>query len=70
MSPSVSTLERRQEYIDCHDPARGDFRAEGGEVVRPGQRVLARAEVTPEAWQELCAACDCVARRRPLRRAS
>ncbi|HEY6960223.1 MAG TPA: hypothetical protein VI814_15485 [Candidatus Limnocylindria bacterium] len=63
-------LERRREYLDLHDPARADFRAEGIERVKPGQRIVARGDVSDEAWQELRAACDRVARRRPLRRAS
>jgi hypothetical protein len=62
-------LIRRHEYMDFHDPARADFRAEGNEVVKPGQRVVARAEVNDEAWLELREACDRVVRRRPLRRA-
>ncbi len=64
-----TTLERRKEYIDLHDPARADFRAEGGEVVKPGQRMVARSEISPEAWDELRAACDRVVRRPRLRRA-
>jgi hypothetical protein len=63
-------LERRHEYLDLHDPARADFRAEGGEVVKPGQRVIARADVSAEAWDELRGACDRVVRRRTLPRAS
>jgi hypothetical protein len=65
-----TSLERRHEYLDLHDPARADFRAEGGEVVKPGQRVVARADVGDEAWGELRAACDRVVRRRTLPRAS
>ena len=65
-----TTLTRRSEYIDVHDPARADFPAEGTEVVKPGQRVIARTDVGAEAWRELREACDRVARRRPLRRAS
>src|SRR5213594_3017228 len=53
-----TTLERRHEYLDLHDPARADFRAEGGEVVKPGQRVIARIDVSVEAWEDLRAACD------------
>ena len=64
-----ASLVRRQEYLDFHDPARADFRAEGIEVVKPGQRIVSRADVSAEAWEELRAACDRVARRRPLRRA-
>ena len=63
-------LERRREYLDLHDPARADFRAEGGEVVKPGQRVIARADVSVVAWDELRSACDRVVRRRILPRAS
>ena len=69
-SAEGARLKRRREYLDLHDPARADFRAEGTETVRPGQRIVARAEVSDECWAELRAACDRVARRRPLRRAS
>ena len=62
-------LERRREYLDLHDPARADFRAEGTELVKPGQRIVARADVSDACWEELRGACDRVARRRPLRRA-
>jgi hypothetical protein len=65
-----TALVRRHEYVDLHDPARADFRAEGHEFVRPGQRLVARDEVSPEAWAELRDACDRVLGRRPLRRAS
>ena len=65
-----TTLVRLREYIDLHDPARADFRAEGGEGVKPGQRVVARAEVSADAWNELRAACARAVQRRPLRRAS
>ena len=64
-----TTLRRHGEYIDFHDPARADFRAEGTEVVKPGQRIVARSEVGAEAWAELRGACERVVRRRPLRRA-
>jgi len=64
------TLERRHQYLDLHDPARADFRAEGGEAVKPGQRVIARDDVSAEAWEELRSACDRVVRRRSLPRAS
>jgi hypothetical protein len=63
-----SVLQRRSEYLDLHDPARADFRAEGGEVVRPGQRLVARTDVDDEAWRELREACERVLRR-TLRRA-
>jgi hypothetical protein len=64
-----TVLTRRNEYIDVHDPARADFRAEGSEVVKPGQRMVARTDMGDDAWRELREACDRVARRRPLRRA-
>ncbi len=64
-----AALERHREYLDVHDPARADFRAEGSEVVKPGQRLVARSEVSAEAWEGLCAACDRVVRRRPWRHA-
>ena len=62
-----ATLERFHEYLDLHDPARASFRAEGGEVVKPGQRVVAHKGVPDAAWNELCAACDRVVRRTALR---
>ena len=65
-----TSLVRMREYIDLHDPARADFRAEGDEVVKPGQRVVARADVAPEAWSELREACARTVLRRPIRRAS
>jgi hypothetical protein len=64
------TLERLHEYLDLHDPARASFRAEGGEIVRPGQRVVAHESVPDVAWDELCAACACVVGRNALRHAS
>ena len=66
--PQGVVLERRGQYIDLHDPARADFRAEGSEMVKPGQRIVAMADVSEEAWRELRAACERVVRR-PLRRA-
>ena len=63
-------LERRAWYVDLHDPARADFRAEGTEVVKPGQHIVARGAVSDDIWTELRAACDRVARRRPLRPAA
>jgi hypothetical protein len=62
-------LERRREYLDLHDPARADFRAEGFETVKPGQRIVARSDVSDVAWAELRAACEAAVRRPPLRRA-
>ncbi|SRR6266508_5809571 len=64
-----AALARRREYIDLHDPARADFRAESGQIARPGQRLAARDEVTAAAWQDLLDACDRIVGRRPLRRA-
>jgi hypothetical protein len=68
--PDGARLVRRGEYLDLHDPARADFRALGDEVVRPGQRVVARSEVTPEAWGTLLDACDRVLGRRSLPRSA
>ncbi len=68
--PEGAPLQRLGEYLDLHDPGRADFRAEGGEVVKPGQRVVARADVSGEAWSELRAACARVVDRRRLRPAS
>jgi hypothetical protein len=68
--PDGATLSRRAEYLDLHDPARADFRALGDEVVRPGQRMVARAEVSPDAWRALLDACDRVVGRHPLPRSA
>jgi len=65
-----ATLERLHEYVDLHDPARAFFRAEGGERVRPGQRVVAREDVPGAAWDELCASCQRLVERNALRHAS
>ena len=64
-----TTLTRRHDYMDFHDPARGEFRAEGTEVVKPGQRMVAREDCSEDAWRELREACDRVRRRQPLKRA-
>jgi len=68
--PECASLVRRGEYLDLHDPARADFRALGDEVVRPGQRMVARSEVSVEAWEALLDACDRVLGRRSLRRSA
>jgi len=61
-------LARRAWYLDLHDPARGEFVAEGDEVVDPGQHVVARKEVDEAIWEELRRACDAVlGRRTPVR---
>jgi hypothetical protein len=68
--PEGEVLARRAEYLDLHDPARADFRALGDEVVRPGQRVVARSTVSPEVWRGLLQACDLVVGRRSLPRSA
>ena len=60
-----TSLERCAEYLDLHDPARADFRAEGTEIVRPGQHLVAQSAVGPHIWQELRSACDRVVGRWP-----
>jgi hypothetical protein len=58
-------LSRYKHYLDLHDPARADFVAEGTEVVEPGQRVVAKAEVPADVWGALVdAAHDVVGWRR------
>jgi hypothetical protein len=68
--PDGARLIRRGEYLDLHDPARADFRALGDESVRPGQRVVARSEVSADAWRALLTACDRVLGRRSLPRSA
>jgi hypothetical protein len=63
-------LMRRGEYLDLHDPARADFRALGDETVRPGQRIVARSEVSADTWRALLRACDRVLGRSPLPRSA
>jgi hypothetical protein len=61
-------LARRGWYLDLHDPARGEFVAEGDEVVDPGQHVVAHKDVDDALWDELRRACDAVlGRRTPAR---
>jgi hypothetical protein len=46
-------LARYKQYLDLHDPARADFMAEGTEVVKPGQRLVAKEDVSAELWAAL-----------------
>lgn len=48
-------LVRFKEYLDLHNPARANFRAEGTEAVRPGQRIVARSDIAPAIWERLIA---------------
>jgi hypothetical protein len=48
-------LARYEQYLDLHDPARANFTAEGTEVVKPGQRIAAKAEVAADVWEALVA---------------
>jgi hypothetical protein len=58
-------LARYKEHLDLHDPARANFIAEGSEVVKPGQRIVAKADVPRELWDRLIeAAHDVVGWRR------
>jgi hypothetical protein len=60
-----TALRRYRLYVDLHDPARADFAAEGTEVVKPGQRVVARDATEPALWTALVDACaDALGRRR------
>ena len=62
--PEERPLKRYSEYLDLHDPGRADFLAEGNEIVRPGQRIVARKTVSKGSWDDLVAACDEVTGRR------
>ncbi len=46
-------LARYGAYLDLHDPARADFVAEGTEAVKPGQRIVAKADVPRDVWDRL-----------------
>jgi hypothetical protein len=63
--PEGERLTRYKEHLDLHDPARANFLAEGTEVVKPGQRIVAKADVPREIWERLIeAAHDLVGWRR------
>ncbi|HET8567942.1 MAG TPA: hypothetical protein VFM93_03020 [Candidatus Limnocylindria bacterium] len=62
-------LKRYGEYLDLHDPGRANFLAEGTEVVRPGQRIVARSSVSKGIWTDLLEATDAVTGRRRRRTA-
>ena len=55
--PEERPLKRYNEYLDLHDPGRANFLAEGSEVVRPGQRIVARKTVSKAIWDDLVRAC-------------
>jgi len=55
--PEGSPLVRYGWYLDLHDPGRAEFAAEGGERVKPGQRLIARDGTDPELWDALRRAC-------------
>lgn len=46
-------LARYKEYLDLHDPARANFLAEGSEAVKPGQRIVAKANMPRDLWERL-----------------
>jgi hypothetical protein len=63
--PEGQRLTRYREHLDLHDPARANFLAEGTEVVKPGQRIVAKADVPADIWDRLIeAAHDVVGWRR------
>ncbi|HEX9436347.1 MAG TPA: hypothetical protein VGA16_04205 [Candidatus Limnocylindria bacterium] len=63
--PEGQRLLRYKEHLDLHDPARANFIAEGTEVVKPGQRLVAKADVSRDIWERLIdAAHDVVGWRR------
>ena len=51
--PEGERLARYKEHLDLHDPARANFIAEGAEVVKPGQRIVAKADVPRDLWDRL-----------------
>jgi hypothetical protein len=51
--PEGERLARYKEYLDLHDPARANFLAEGTEVVKPGQRIVAKAGIPRDLWDRL-----------------
>ena len=62
--PTGALLERGEWYLDLHNPARGEFRGNGREQVRPGQRVVTRSAASTQLWRALVDACDDVLGRR------
>jgi hypothetical protein len=46
-------LARYKEHLDLHDPARANFLAEGWEVVKPGQRIVAKSATPHDLWDRL-----------------
>ncbi len=58
--PQDERLVRYKAYLDLHDPARADFLAEGTEVVKPGQRIVAKTDVPRDVWDRLVEACHTV----------
>ncbi|HEX9270339.1 MAG TPA: hypothetical protein VF998_10880 [Candidatus Limnocylindria bacterium] len=62
--PEGRPLARYHMYLDLHDPARADFAAEGSEVVKPGQRIVARDGTHPDVWEALRLACEAAVGRR------
>ena len=62
--PEGSPLVRYGWYVDLHDPGRAEFAADGGERVKPGQRLISRDGTDPELWDALRRACSHVAGRK------
>ena len=64
--PEGMPLRRYRLYLDLHDPGRAEFAAEGTEVVKPGQRLVARDDADPDVWSALRRACGYVTGRKSV----
>ena len=66
LMPEGMPLRRYRLYLDLHDPGRAEFAAEGTEVVKPVQRLVARDGADPDVWSALRRACGYVTRRKSV----
>ncbi len=53
MLPAGTPLEQGAVYLDLNDRDRGDFKATGGQVVEPSDRIVAKKATDYELWNKL-----------------
>lgn len=51
--PAGTPLEQGAVYLDLNDRDRGDFKATGGQVVEPSDRIVAKKATDYELWNKL-----------------